>query len=375
MIQEPEDLPAWPNAGLRGNSSAFPLEDQEHGCNPQLQVGWGFFVWWGKGPRCRGGARTTPTLTFPHRTNNMQKPSTFRGKIALLIHGALLALVLACLCFPGIPAAAQAQGRQDFPAVPPRRLISLAPSMTEILYFLELEERVVGVTGYCNHPPEVKSKPRVGTYWEFNLEAILALKPDLALVMAHQGEGENSLAVLRQWGVPLYQAKADSLPELFEEIRKIARLTGQEEAARRKLPELEARVRRVEERVKGRLRPRVLLEIDQEPLITVGRPAIQNDLIERAGGLNIAGNLEQRYPVFSLEEVVKVRPEIILMTGMVGHEPLPGRMHFWTPWTMLPAVRDRRLAWVDPDLVDRPAPRLVDGLELLARLFHPEAFR
>lgn len=374
MIQEPEDLPAWPNAGLRGNSPAFPLEDQEDGCNPQLAHRVGDFLLAG-GARGRTGEDTCATSPCPRRTNTMPKPSTFRGKIALLIHGALLALVLAGLFFPGIPAFSQAQGRQDFTAAPPKRLISLAPSMTEILYFLELGERVVGITGYCDQPPEVKGKPRVGTYWDFNLEAILALKPDLALVMAHQGEGENSLAVLRQWGVPLYQAKADSLPELFQEIGKIARLTGQEEVARRKLPELQARAGRVEERVKGRVRPRVLLEIDQEPLITVGRPTIQNDLIERAGGHNIAGNLDQRYPVFSLEEVVKVRPEIILMTGMVGREPLPGRKNFWTPWTMLPAVKDRRLAWVDPDLVDRPGPRLVDGLELLARLFHPEAFR
>jgi iron complex transport system substrate-binding protein len=266
----------------------------------------------------------------------------------------------------------QGQDRQDFVSPPPRRLISLAPSITEILYFLELGDRVVGVTSYCNYPPEVKGKPRVGTYWEYNLEAILALKPDLALVMVDQGEGESSLAGLRHWGIPIYRAQADTLPQLFQTIQDLARLTGQEEVARRRLPLLMARAQRVEAQVQGRPRPRVFLEIDEEPLITVGRRAVHHDLIHRAGGVNIAGHIEPRYPIFSLEEVLKAQPEVILFTSMVGAQVLPARIAFWRRWPMLPAVAAGRLHWVDPDLIDRPGPRLVDGLELLAHLFHPE---
>jgi iron complex transport system substrate-binding protein len=251
----------------------------------------------------------------------------------------------------------------------------LAPSITEILYFLEQGDKVVGVTGYCNYPPEVKKKPHIGTYWDFNLEAILALKPDLALGMAHQGEGQGSYEILKEWGVPLYLAKADTLPELFHQVRQIARLTGAEDAARRKLPILEERVRRVEHAVQGLPKPKVFLQVDQEPLITVGCLSIHNDLIERAGGDNIAGHIEQRYPVYSLEEVLRAGPEVILFTGMVGEKVLPLRISFWQPWTMLPAVRNQRLSWVDPDLIDRPGPRLVDGLEFLARFFHPGVFR
>jgi len=304
----------------------------------------------------------------------MPKRFFIPGRIApLLIYGALLVLVLGVLPTPlsgegGPPG----QGRQDFASRPPQRLISLAPSITEILYFLDLGDRVVGVTSYCNYPPEVKEKPRVGTYWEYNLEAILALKPDLALVMADQGEGESSLAGLRHWGIPVYLAQADTLPQLFQTIQEIARLTGREEVARRRLPELEARVQRVEAKVRGLPQPRVFLQIDEEPLITAGRRAVHHDLIQRAGGINIAGFLEPRYPIFSLEEVLKAQPEVILFTGMVGAKALPARLGFWRRWPMLPAVAAGRLYWVDPDLIDRPGPRLVDGLELLARLFHPE---
>ena len=291
--------------------------------------------------------------------------------VLLLIHGALAVLVLLVWLIPEIPAIPGGQGRQDFVPASPRRLISLAPSITEILYFLEAGDRLVGVTSFCNFPPEVKNKPRVGTYWEFNLEAILALKPDLVLAMAHQGEGPGSLQVLGHWKIPYYLGRADTLPGLFRLIEDLARLTGQEEVARRKLPPLKARVRQVQQRVQSLPRPRVLLEIDQEPLITVGRSSIQGDLIQRAGGANIAGKVDQRYPVFNLEEVLKSQPEVILFTGMADATSLPRRMNFWRQWTMLPAVKAGRLHWVEPDLVDRPGPRLVDGLEMLANYFHP----
>ena len=301
------------------------------------------------------------------------KPKTvlIRGFAALLlIHGALAVLVFPAWLTPESRAGGN-QGRQVLPAAPPQRLVSLAPSITEILYFLELGHRVVGVTAYCNYPPEVLEKPRVGTYWEFNLEAILALKPDLALGMAHQGEGETAYEILHQWGIPLYLAKADTLPELFQEIEAIARLAGAEEAARRKLPALKARAQRLQDAVQGLPKPRVFLQVDQDPLITVGRLSIHNDLIQRAGGINIAGHIDQRYPVFSMEEVLRAQPEIILFTGMVGEKVLPARVAFWRHWTMLPAVKNQRLTWVDPDPIDRPGPRLVDGLEILARFFHP----
>ncbi len=302
----------------------------------------------------------------------MPKRSTIRGRLApFLIHGALAALVFWLVSLPLHGGAGpEGQGRQEF-ATPPRRLISLAPSITEILYFLELGDEVKGVTSYCNYPPEAAAKPRIGTYWEYNLEAILALKPDLALVMVGQGEGEDSLAALKHWGIPLYFAKADTLPELFQTIHDIARITGREEVARRKLPLLQARVQKIEAEVSGRSRPRVFLQIDQEPLITAGGRAFQNDLIQRAGGINIASQINQRYPVFSLEEVLKAQPEVILFTGMVGAHGMPGRLGFWRQWPMLPAVAAGRLHWVEPDLIDRPGPRAVDGLELLARLFHP----
>jgi len=308
----------------------------------------------------------------PKTENQKAKTVPLRGFLPLLlIHGALAVLALLAWHIPESRAGGS-QGRQVFSTLPPQRLVSLAPSVTEILYFLELGDRVVGVTAYCNYPPEVEKKPRIGTYWDFNLEAILALRPDLALGMAHQGEGQAAYEVLKEWGIPLYLAKADTLLELFQQIEAIARLTGTEEVAQRKLPRLRERAARIESAVRSLPKPRVLLQIDQDPLITAGRLSIQNDLIERAGGINIAGHIQQRYPVFSLEEVLRARPEVILFTGMVGAKALPERLNFWSHWTVLPAVQNQRLSWVDPDPIDRPGPRMVDGLAILARLLHPD---
>lgn len=296
-----------------------------------------------------------------------------RRFFTLLIHGALTVLVLVSWLVPEISAGGGGPDRQVF-APPPHRLVSLAPSLTEIVFFLEAGDRLVGVTAFCNYPEEARSKPRIGTYWEYSLEAILALKPDLVLAMAHQGEEKNQLAILRHWRIPVFRGQADTLPELFRLMEDLARLLGKEDVARRKLPLLQERVQRVENRVRGRIPPRVFLEIDQEPLITVGSASIQGDLIRRAGGLNIAQAASQRYPVFNLEEVLRAQPEIILFTGMAKEVSLPGRLRFWRQWPMLPAVKANRLFWVEPDLVDRPGPRLVDGLELLASYFHPEIF-
>jgi iron complex transport system substrate-binding protein len=235
-----------------------------------------------------------------------------------------------------------------------------------------LGDRVVGVTSFCNYPPEVKKKPRIDTYWEFNLEAILALKPDLVLAMAHQGEGESALNVLSHWKIPYYVGHADTLPQLFQLIEKIAQITGTEEVPRRKLANLMARARRVEARVRGLHRPPVLMKIDQEPLISVGRSSFQGDLIQRAGGENIANGIAQRYPMLSLEKVLMSQPQIILFTGMAEATTLPARKKYWCRWDMLLTAKTGRLLWIDLDLVDRPGPRLVDGLELLADFFHPQ---
>jgi iron complex transport system substrate-binding protein len=303
----------------------------------------------------------------------MFRQSFLPGRFFLiLIHGALAVLVLLSWLVPETKASPEGQGRQVFSPAPPQRLVSLAPSITEILYFLELGDRVVGVTSFCNFPPEVKKKPRIGTYWDFNLEAIMALKPDLVLAMAHQGEGESGLNVLSHWKIPYYVGHADTLPQLFRLIEEIARMTGTEEVARRKLPALEARARRVEARVQGLPRPHVLMEIDREPLITVGCNSIQGDLIQRAGGENIANGIAQRYPVLNLEKVLMAQPDVILFTGMGEATTLPARKKYWCTWNMLPAVKNNRLLWIEPDLVDRPGPRLVDGLELLADFFHPQ---
>ena len=355
------------------------LRIKKTGCNPQLSaIGLRIFVLWISLSVVlvgRGGKARWPTcllLAADLRFAGMLQQSSLLGRFVLfLILGALALLVLLTRLVPNTQAGTEGQGRQVFPPCPPQRLISLAPSITEILYFLELGDRVVGVTSFCNYPPEAKKKPRIGTYWEFNLEAILALKPDLVLAMAHQGEGEGSLDSLHHWKIPYYLGHADTLPELFRLIEDIARLTGAEEVARRKLPLLEARARQVEARVQGLPRPRVLMEIDQEPLITVGCSSIQGDLIQRAGGENIANGIDQRYPVFSLEEVLKAQPDVILFTGMTGSDSLPRLAQFWRGWSMLPAVKNHRLLWIEPDLVDRPGPRLLDGLEQLANFFHP----
>ncbi|MFZ2088068.1 MAG: helical backbone metal receptor [Desulfobaccales bacterium] len=192
---------------------APPLRIKETGCNPQLFLELGIFRFMGRwlavGLKADFNGffwqmQPVDSKIFVSEDQEQQTGNGIKQFFRLLIHGVLTVLVLLTWLNPEIHASAEGQARQVFPPAPPARLVSLAPSITEILYFLELGDRVAGVTSFCNYPPEVKDKPRVGTYWEFNLEAILHLKPDLVLAMAHQGEGDGALDVLRHRRNPYY---------------------------------------------------------------------------------------------------------------------------------------------------------------------------
>lgn len=288
----------------------------------------------------------------------------------LLIHGALSALFVLMLVIPVTgETVTDDTGRQVFLPRPPQRLVSLAPSVTEILFFLGLENRLVGVTMHCTYPEAARRKPRIGSYYHLNLEAILALRPDLAIGVKNHTR-EEAVAALARWGLPVYLVKAQTLGELFELIQRLAALTGQTEAAAPRLAALKARAARIQQLVRNHPRPRVFLQISPEPLRTVGNQAIQDDLIRRAGGINIAGNISRHYPPFSLEQVFRAQPDVILLTSMKGQD-MTAEIKFWQRWPTLPAVRQSRIHLVNSDLIDRPGPRLIDGLELLARLFHP----
>jgi iron complex transport system substrate-binding protein len=264
-------------------------------------------------------------------------------------------------------------GRELTLPAPPRRIVSLVPSVTEDLFALGAEDRVAGVTDYCDFPPAAKKKPSVGGMITPSLETIVTLKADL-VIATRDGNREETFADVQRLGVPVYLVRANRLADATELLRRLAELTGRPAAATPIVEEMERRIRAVREAVAPFPRPRVLYVLWPEPLIVPGRDAIVTELIQLAGGDSITAAEPDAYPRFSVEAAVARNPEVIVLANHgTGSGPMPPER--WQRLASVSAVRAGRIRSADGNLLHRYGPRLVDGLEQLAREIHPEAFR
>jgi len=283
------------------------------------------------------------------------------------------ALVLLCFLLPSLLRAGVDLERFNREIRPGdyRRIVSLAPSLTEILFALGLGDRVVGVTKHCNYPTEALKKPHVGSYVDLNIEKILTLKPDLVIATA-DGNEKGSVERIRSFGIPVLLTNPRNLNETYETIRTVGRITLREKRAEELVLSLKKRAEGVARAVSGLPRPRVFLQINEHPLISVGRETFHHHLIQLAGGINICGDAEMKYPKYSIEQVLKADPEVILITSMERGVAAEKKKDRWRQWPQISAVKNNRIHILDSDLLDRPSPRLVDGLEALAAAIHPE---
>jgi iron complex transport system substrate-binding protein len=252
----------------------------------------------------------------------------------------------------------------------PQRIISLAPNVTEMLFALGLGDRIVGVTSYCDFPAEAKTKEKVGDTLQPNLERLITLRPDLVVVTT-ASQVEQLTRQLDQLGIPLYVTNPRSVRDVAVSLRHLGEVTGATTQAETLATSLEQRIEQVEHRVANQPKPRMLFVLQLAPLITTGRNTFLNDLITRAGGVSISSEESADYPQFSREAVVARAPEIIVAPALHGDGAIR-KSDLQQAFPTTPAARNHRLVLINPDLTSRPGPRLVDGLEQLARALHPE---
>jgi iron complex transport system substrate-binding protein len=278
-------------------------------------------------------------------------------------------LLVPCL-FPAFPAPAaqwtDALGRVVEIPDAPRRIVSLVPSVTEILFALNLGNRVKGVTRFCTYPPEALAKPKVGGYADPNLEAVVARKPDLAFVSADSA-GPSLLARFESLRIPAYVVYPRSLEDTVETIRAVGQVAGVPEAGERQARQLLGAIRAVEAATAGLQRPKVLLCVMIHPLTVAGPKTLSNDLIHVAGGKNAVPAGVARYPTWGPEAVLAVDPDIIVVSPHPGESDPAG---FFERWPELRAVRTNRVVTIEPDWIHRPGPRLTLGLAALVQAFH-----
>ncbi|MGO8735234.1 MAG: ABC transporter substrate-binding protein [Terriglobia bacterium] len=251
----------------------------------------------------------------------------------------------------------------------PHRLVSLAPNITEIVYALGLGDELVGDTDYCDFPPQAKNKPHIGTMLNPSLERIVALKPDLALGTPEANRRETA-AQLERLGIPVFGVTASTLAGTLASIEDLGKILGRASEARSLVVEMQSRIDRVEKRIEGQPKPKVLFVVWYRPLITVGPTTFIADVIRAAGGIPIGENLKGEWPRLTLEELLPQNPGVILLPKTESFSPSTEEFQSLPGWKDLPAVKERRMFFVS-ETVMRPGPRLVDALEELAGVLHP----
>jgi len=255
----------------------------------------------------------------------------------------------------------------------PQRIISLAPNMTEVLFALGLGNRIVGVTSFCDYPAEAKGKPKVGGMSNPSLEAVISLKPDL-VVMTIDGNPREFEERLRSLGIKTYVFKACRLRELPKGIRDLGKALGVQEEAETFAREFEAAVKRVgaREGMTGThtlsAMKRVLFIVWPEPLIAAGPGTVIDDALTLIGLDNIASDSRVSYPKYSIEEIIRRAPEVIVIGRGMDHKDIEKisagllkRLH------SVPAVRNKRVFYVSDDLY-RLGPRTIRGIDEISRL-------
>jgi len=254
----------------------------------------------------------------------------------------------------------------------PQRIVSHVPSITETLFALGLGDRVVGVSDYCNYPPEAMEKPSVGGYYTPSIEKIAALDPDLVLTDGYVAD----IGKLDALGIPWVVLDPKDIDGYMADIELLGTITAQQKEASELVRELREGIDGVVASVAGEPRPRVFYVFDASDLSqpwTAGPGSFVDAFITLAGGDNVAAEASEPWLQFSLEALVDLDPEVILVDASHGTAVVsPDELKADPVWRTTAAVKADRISIIDGDLMNRPSPRLVDGLEEMARIFHPE---
>ncbi len=263
-------------------------------------------------------------------------------------------------------------------AVAPRRIVSIAPNASEIIALLGEADRLVGVSRYCNHPPELAARVKVGGLIDPDLEAILRLEPDLVVIRGRIPEVER---LCEENGIRLHRDPTESFEDIFTAVGQLGALLQREEKAGALVEDIRRRVRRISTAIAGRPKPRVLFSTERNPeslgrVITLGKDTFIDEIITLAGGENVFGHLEVRYPEVSLESILSAQPDVII-------EVIPGAglpdgvlreqiVEQWRQLGSMPAVEHGRVHVITDNELIIPSPRVVKSILRLARLLHPE---
>jgi len=314
---------------------------------------------------------------------------TRRWAVYVLISVMLLCLVSACTpqTRDALP---QPSGATSFPMEitdqagkvvrierEPEKIVSLAPSNTEIVYALELQDKLVGVTGYCDYPEAAQQKPKIGGFSDVDIEKVVAIEPDL--VLAANMHKDEITPELERLGITVLTIDPETIDDVLVAINLVGMATGNREVAAAVTTEMGNRIEAVASKtaaLSAAQRVKVLYILWHDPLMTITSTTRIHEMITKAGGINIAADLEGDYPTISLEAVLIADPQVIIVgSGHGSGEDIPFQFALTEPrLAEVEARLQNRIYEIDADLTSRAGPRIVEGLEIMAEFIHPELF-
>ena len=256
------------------------------------------------------------------------------------------------------------------------RIVSLAPNLTEILFSIGLDDEIVGVTLDSDYPPEAKVKPKVGTFWQPSIEAIVAARPSLVITLGFQQQ-KNLADRLRRIGYNGLTINIEKVSDLFYAIEKIGIATNKQQQAYELISSIKTKSQHLATLVGAGPKVKVLWIVQREPLRVAGRDTFVNEIIELAGGENAIGQTVHKYPPIGAEQVMACNADVIIESAM-GPEDIECQrnraLKHWGKYQYLPAVTNDRVYVIDGDTVSRLGPRLYEGTETIAGCLRPELF-
>ena len=248
---------------------------------------------------------------------------------------------------------------------PAKRIISLAPHLTELLFELGVGDQVVGAIEHSNFPPAASAVPRIGSHSKFDIETITSLTPDLILAW-HSGTPRAEISRLEKLRVPIFRSEPRQLDDIANTLIRLGQLTGAGVRGKRLAATFRADVSRLKVRYKHRPSVRVFFQVWQDPLITLNRDHLVTTLISQCGGENIFGALGPLAPTVSLEAVIGTDPEVIVAAA--PQETAHQWLRRWRRWQGIQAVRNEHLFSINPDVINRATPRILEGMQSLCEL-------
>jgi cobalamin transport system substrate-binding protein len=262
-------------------------------------------------------------------------------------------------------------GRQVEVAEPLTRVVSLIPSLTETSFEVGGGDTLVGATRFATFPAAAARLPRVGSYIALDIEKIVSLQPQLCLA-TRDGNSKAAVERLEALGLPVYVFDPKTLEDIVDTVVRLGEIYHTETQAEALASGYRQRLRAVARKLETlQKRPRVFFQIDAQPIFSAGTGTFLDQLLLRAGAVNLAGG-HTGYPRYSWEELLTLQPEVVILASMGGGYSEQELRARWEAWPQIPAVKNHRLYVVDADLFDRPSPRLIDALEHLVGLIHPE---